>query len=124
MSNLLSVIHDSDYISINDVIYAIHQHIGLDKDISVAEDILLSILNKNNPHPSSWGISKSWGLPIYQKINGLWQEIKENEHGLIEIKEKEAYRNHDRCHYFNNNYEVVGFIVSKIQEEREDDLPF
>lgn len=116
MGNLLSVFSDSDYISVNDVIHAIHRHIGLDKDISMAEDIFLSILNKEQ--------SKIYSKPprIYQKIAGLWHEVKKDSNDQMRIVEN-IYRG-TKYYYFETSYQAIAFVISTNKENRENDLPF
>lgn len=120
MNNLLSVIDDKDYVSVYDVVCAIHKHIGLDKDIAVAENIFLSILNKEK-----WKIIKL-PLQIYNKKDGLLFEVQV----IQEIDGGEKLRlietGYSGCtyHYFSDVYQATAFIISRNQEERDNELPF
>lgn len=71
MMGLINLLDEVGYISFDDMVNAIHQHIGLDKDIEMAENILLHILDKHiQPHEET--------IKIYNNIQNVWQELIRN----------------------------------------------
>ncbi|WII94572.1 hypothetical protein LU276_05940 [Moraxella haemolytica] len=76
--SLKSLINDIGYISIDEVVNAIHQHIGLDEQIETAEAILIDILEKH--------IDENKGdITIYENEYKVWQPIDERIGGFQEI---------------------------------------
>lgn len=68
---LINLLDEVGYISFDDMVNAIHRHIGLDKDIEIAENILLHILDKHiQLHEET--------ITIYNNIQNVWQELIRN----------------------------------------------
>lgn len=111
--SLKSLINDVGYISIDEVVNAIHQHIGLDEPIETAETILIGILEKH--------INENKGdITIYENEYKVWQPINE----IIDAYQETYTLKNDKLmqHYFSK-IDVVKKAIKDMRYKR-DDIPF
>ena len=110
-NKLYSLLDESHIVSLDEVINAIHRHIGNDKDIKEAElilgNIFFKLLEQGNPD-----------LDLFYKGFGLWKPLLKNEHGRYAVTDKYSYQ----YYQYENFYLLLIALLKERQEYR--DLPF
>lgn len=121
--SLLNIINDIGYISFDETVNAIHQHIGLDKDIEIAEQILLNILEGNIAERPEYK-----GIELYNSRYGVWgtfevvQDYSKNKYFRVQAQDRSHY---DVFFTINKKQEILADIMRERKQERECmDLPF
>ena len=121
-SSLTSLLGEVGYISFNEVVKSIHKHIGLDKDVEQAEQILMYILDKYLDK-NSYGNDE---FTLYNQIDEVWQPIPANPYSdwanyTVISPYNFGSTKAEQLNFFNYN-EILIEILRQRNEERK--LPF